>query len=349
MTDERQLPRVFLRHLVPLDYLTAVREGLDHLQFGKQVDRSTAIFVKPNLTFPNYREGVMTSPAAVQAALTALLDYTPRVYVGDSDSGGYNRFSMDSVYGATGLRDFAARNGITVVNLSHGPRDRIDFSAGRRQLSVDLPRLLTQEVDFLVTMPVPKVHMYTGVSLTFKNQWGCIPEPTARLRLHPYFKDTILAVNRAVKARFAIVDGRVGLTESGPMKGTPVRLDWLLVSDDIGAAARVCCELMQIDLSSVKHLRHAHRKGQVPRLDEIEVSADLGSFRRDPFFLKLAWTDLPGRLAFQSRQLAYVAYFSPLSRGLHRLLYLFREPFYDYAGEQQTLADESARSRGGLS
>jgi uncharacterized protein (DUF362 family) len=130
------------------------------------------VFVKPNLTFPSYRPGVMTSPDAVEAALTAILDYTPRVYVGDADSGGYNPFSMDEVYRETGLVERAARLGVSIVNLSREARSSIELPVGRRRLRVELPRLLTEEIDLLVTMPVPKMHANSTVSLTFKNQWG---------------------------------------------------------------------------------------------------------------------------------------------------------------------------------
>jgi uncharacterized protein (DUF362 family) len=74
---------------------------------------------------------------------------------------------------------------------------------------------LTDDIDYLITMPVPKIHNNTGVSLSFKNQWGCIPEPNDRLRMHPYFKHVILEVNKAIKTKMAIVDGKYGLDING--------------------------------------------------------------------------------------------------------------------------------------
>ena len=179
-------------------------------------------------------------------------------------------------------------------------------------------------------MPVPKIHMYTGVSLTFKNQWGCIPEPKDRLRLHPQLPRVLFEVNKAVHARVAIVDGRWGLNVSGPLRGDPVALDWLLVTDDLGAGARICCELMQVPLTKIRHLRYVERAGAIPARTEIETNRDTAPFVRDRFRLRRKWTDYPGFLAFNSRAIAHLAYFSPLATFLHKLLYLFREPFYDY-------------------
>jgi uncharacterized protein (DUF362 family) len=314
------------------DYLPVIRQGLESIDFGTLLPKDGHVFVKPNLTFPIYRPGVMTNPQAVEAAVLAILEYTPHIYVGDADSGGYNRFSMDEVYRAIGLRQCAEKYGVQVVNLSKVERRTITFRHNRRDFSVDLPRLLTDEVDLLVTMPVPKVHANTIVSLTFKNQWGCIPENADRLRLHPFLKHAVLEVNKAVKSKVAIIDGRYGLNVNGPMRGEPVELNWVLVTDDIGAGARLACELMQIPLDKIPHLHYAEKQGAIPALSEIELNRDFRPFIKGRFFLRRQWTDYPGFLAFHHPLLAYLAYFSPLADILHRILYMFREPFYEYGG-----------------
>jgi uncharacterized protein (DUF362 family) len=322
--------RAYIGRLSSSCYLDLMREGLDFVGAGQALNNQSRIFLKPNLTFPSYRPGVMTSIEAVEAAIVALKDYTPHIYVGDSDSGGYNPFSMHEVYRETGLVEFSKRYGVEVVNLSDLPRQAVPIRDGSRPLSVDLPILLTDEIDHLVTLPVPKIHMNTQVSLSYKNQWGCIPEPKDRLRLHPRFAEVIYAVNMAIHADFAIVDGRYGLNVSGPMLGEPIELDWLLVTNGIGAAARLCLELMQIPLGRVGHLQYAERRGSIPQRSEIKLNQELAPFMRARFYLRRHWTDYPGLLAFRSRPLAYLAYFSPAASLLHRLLYLFREPFYDY-------------------
>jgi len=322
--------RVFLERVSTTGYLSAVRQGLRYIDFGGLVSSDDQVFIKPNLTFPTYRPGVMTSLPAIEAAIQAIREYTPHIYLGDADSGGYNPFSMDLVYRETGLQALAQTYGVQVVNLSRLERRTISFQARGKHVSLDLPRLLTDEISLLVTMPVPKVHCNTGVSLTFKNQWGCIPEPNDRLRLHPYLERVVLEVSRAVKARVAIVDGTFGLNGNGPMRGEPVELDWILIADGLGAGARVACTLMQVPLVKVRHLRHAQAQGLVPALDEIALSQDYRPFLGPKFKLRRKWTDIPGLLAFRSPVLAHLAYFSPLASILHRILYLFREPFYRY-------------------
>ena len=313
-----------------LAYDDLIREGLDYVGFVDKLPSRPKIFVKPNLTFPVYRPGVMTSPEAVEAAIRVLVDVGAQVWVGDSDSGGYNPFSMHEVYRQTGIAEVAPRYGAQVVNLSDLPRKTISFACRGKEVTLDLPRLLIEEIDALVTLPVPKIHMNTGVSLTLKNQWGCIPEPNDRLRLHPFFKETVQAVNEAVKARFAIIDGRFGLNATGPMRGEVVELNWLCVTDDIGAGERVVCSLMGVDPMKMKYLKYAHQIGNLPELSEVALNTRLDEFIGPRFYLKRSWTDYPGYLAFNSRRLAHLAYFSRWATFLHKILYLFREPFYDY-------------------
>jgi uncharacterized protein (DUF362 family) len=327
------MARLYIDRLSPDGYLSNIRAGLEYSGFGELVSRTSRVFIKPNLTFPQYRPGVMTSPECIEAAVVAVKDYTDQIYIGDSDSGGYNPFPMEAVYRATGIVGLEASHGVKIVNLSRLPRKPIDLQLGRRHVQLGMPLLLTDETDLLITIPVPKIHMNTGVSLTFKNQWGCIPDPADRLRLHPDFDQVILEVNRAVHARVAIVDGRYGLNRSGPMSGDPVELDWLIVSDDIGAAASVCCELMQVPMRRVRHLRVADARGWIPPRKDIETSQDVTQFVAEPFYLHRRWTDYPGLFTFRSRKLAYLGYFSPLAGALHRILYLFREPFYDYESD----------------
>ena len=110
------------------------------------------------MTFPTYRAGVMTAPDALGAVISALREYTQHIYLGDADSGGYNRFSMSEVYRVPGVAEVVRKYGVKLINLSECERRTIHFQYKRKQFALDLPLLLTDETDFLITMPVPKIH-----------------------------------------------------------------------------------------------------------------------------------------------------------------------------------------------
>jgi uncharacterized protein (DUF362 family) len=273
----------------------------------------------------------MTSPDAVEAVVQYLKNFTDRISICEADSGGYNRFSIDQVFRETGLVDIAKRYGVRLVNLSYDEPRYISVKAGIRTLKVPLAKTLLEETDLFITMPVPKVHMNTQVSISVKNQWGTIQSPPERLKLHPYFKHVIYAVNKALPRSISIIDGRYGLTRSGPMKGDVVDLNWLMVADNIFAADFVCTHLMRLDPLKISYLRYALMKEGITDFSGLTFNTDYQRFRSSqPFYLKRAWTDYPGLFTFYSRVLAYVGYESALAGILHRLLYLFRDPFYEY-------------------
>jgi uncharacterized protein (DUF362 family) len=321
--------RVYLGKLQD-GYLQYFQEGLRWIGFADMVSSESRIFIKPNLTYPYYVPGVMTSPEALEAAILALKEYSSRLVIGDSDSGGYNRFSMNQVYHETGIFKFAEEHGVKVVNLSSLETEPVSIDVQGKLRTFRLPRLLTRGIDYLITMPVPKVHMNTTVSLSFKNQWGCIPENADRLKLHPYLRYVLPKLNELIHAEVTMMDGRFGLTGSGPLRGETVRLDWVLVSNSLGSAARTACDLMQIPVDSIYHLRYASGKGLIPSIANIQFNQEHESFKQIRFEVKKAWTDFPGHLSFRFPFFAWLAYFSPFADFLHKVLYLFREPFFDY-------------------
>ena len=150
------------------------------------------------------------------------------------------------------------------------------------------------------------------------------------MRLHPYFKQVIQELNKAVKARVTIMNGKFSLNFNGPMKGEPVELNWALVTDNIGAGARLACKLMQIPLEQIGYLKYAQKLEFTHESEQIKVNCDLRPPLKDKFILKRGWTDLRGFLAFRSPVISYLAYFSRLAGLLHWIMYIFRKPFYDY-------------------
>ena len=303
-TDMRQSSgrRVFIDRL-DRGYLALIRDGLQWLKLPERLKPSSTVFIKPNLTFPVFRKGVMTNPECVEALVIALKDHTDHIIIGEADSGGYNRFSIDDVQQKIGLKDLGKKYGIRVINLSRLPRREIRFAVGSREIIFPLPELLLDEADMVFSAAVPKIHMNTLVSMTVKNLWGCIPDPSIRLKLHPYLDGVLRETVRHLRTTVALIDGRYGLNRSGPMLGDPVELNWIMMADDLYAADALCCRLMQIDPQSVYYLR------PVPAGQDLELSQDHLKFIGPRFYLQREWTDYPGLLCFRSPFLSYVATF----------------------------------------
>lgn len=320
-------PRAYLSFLEK-GYRACFEEGLEYLGVSERIGRGDRVAIKPNLTFPHFRKGVMTNPAAVEALLMVLADRGARITICESDSGGYNAFSMDEVFRVTGLTDIARKVGAQIVNLSGVESRAIEVRSGLRRLQVPLPKVILDETEWFVSMPVPKVHSNTILSLSIKNQWGVIQEPALRLKLHPYFTDVIHAVTRALPRPIAVMDGRYGLDRSGPMRGDVVEMGWTLMASDLYTCDLIASQLMGVPHRRVPHLKTILAREGRQEAGDVETNVSLAEFSGRAFCLERKWTDVPGLLTFHSRLLAYVGYESPLAKPLHWLLYRFREPFY---------------------
>jgi uncharacterized protein (DUF362 family) len=325
-TSSAGVPRLFIDRL-DRGYDDVIERGFAFLGASAHIGPQDRVAIKPNLTFPVFRPGVMTNPEAVEALLRYLTNYTSRITVCEADSGGYNRFSMTQVFQEIGLDKIAKRYGARLVNLSHEPSRPIRVRAGLRRLAVPMPTSLLDDTDLFITLPVPKVHVNTRNSGAIKNQWGTIQNPADRLRLHPYFKEVVYAINKIHRRALAIVDGKWGLTRSGPLRGDAVELNWMLLSDNLFAADAMVSRLQGFSPAEIPYLRWILKREGVGAHPEIACNTDWREFAH-AFELKREWTDYPGLIAFRSRVMAYLGYESPLARPLHKLLYKFREPFY---------------------
>jgi len=288
--------------------------------FAADLPRGRRVAVKPNLTFPFHRPGVTTTPAVLRQVVAALVERGNQVFVVESD-GGYGAWDCERALRGHDVHEMCAALGATVVNLSQAPRATLTVRRRRGLLDIPFPRLLLEGIDAFVSVPVPKVHCMTGVSLAMKNQWGLIPD-AMRLDHHHAFDEVVLEVNRRLPAAMAVVDGTWFLDENGPMEGRPLRKDVVITAGSLGECDRYLCALMGVDPMGVPHLRHAIAEGFVPaRLEDVAFEAE--PLRRLSYRAVLRRTPRQAlvRTFFRSRRLTRLMYTSWFGRGLHRAFY----------------------------
>jgi uncharacterized protein (DUF362 family) len=285
-----------LTHLVLAD-------GFDLLQGGGHVA------LKPNLTWIDPRPGVTTTRDAIESMVAALIRCGNTVSIIESD-GGYGTFSADAAFDTHGLRDIASSLGAECVNLSTSPTVRARVGG----VAIELPRMLMESVDCIVSMPVPKVHALTRYSGAVKNQWGLIPTDM-RLQLHYRLPEILTDLLLRLPPQLVAMDGTYFLDGSGPLEGTPIHKDLLILASHPLVADAVALRLMGWNFANITHLRKAARQF---RFDPTKVSG-LPPMPEHPFTLRRTpwnWVALAG---FKSRTLTYIGYESPLAGPLHEI------------------------------
>lgn len=302
---------------------SSMRQALAWIGWEAIVPPGARVFIKPNLTWPEHLAGVTTTPQAIEALVAVLKTRTRHIAIGESD-GGYHSYKAEEAFAGHNLYEIAGKYGVELVNLSAGCSETRTLVVAGKPVAVTLPGILLHETDVFITMPVPKTHVMTRVSLAFKNQWGCIPS-TMRLREHYAFDRKIIAINQLLKPRLAVLDGTYFLDGAGPMTGEAVRMDQIIASDDIGAASAVACRIMGINPAAVRHFKVAMAENLFPKsLQGIQFNTPLEPFVGRRFVMKRAFLDWISLIGFRSRTFTYLFWESPLADPLHQLLYAVR-------------------------
>ena len=300
-------------------------KSFESFSIADEFNKANAIFIKPNLTYPRYREGVTTRVEFVEGLVAALrqINNSTKIYVGEGE-GGYNSFPMTEAMRTMGFYEIEKRyKNVKIINISKIPSRVTKLEVDGKPYLIDLPKIFFDEIDFSITCPVPKIHCMTKVTLSFKNQWGCLPD-TMRMKNHYVFDKIIGQVCNVLKFKYAFLDGKYGLDNNGPMAGKPVEVNWFVASNSLGAFDVVVSNMMGINWKSIGHLREAAKLGFIPNQKDINIIEDIKLSRRK-FILKRVFWNYPALLAFHSKNLTKLFYFSKFAKFLHDVMYLFRK------------------------
>lgn len=300
----------------------AIRRAWEATGLLERVTESTRVALKPNFTYPFYKRGVTTSPAVIREAVKILRERTSHISIVETD-GGYGAWKVREAFAGHGINDLVREYGIEAVNLCDEPREMIGFTSGGQKHLLPLPTRLLHETELFITLPVPKIHCMTGLTLAYKNQWGCIPD-IMRLRRHYIFNDAIVAINQALKPE-VLGDGTYFLDENGPMEGSEVRMDLIIASTNAGSFDRYVSELMGYPWGKVLHFRRAVAAGDMPsRLEDISFNISPALARTRTFRLKRTFRNYVALTGFKSRFITWLGYESWFGRVvLHAILYAF--------------------------
>jgi uncharacterized protein (DUF362 family) len=285
-----------------------------------RITGETRIAIKQNFTYPYYKPGVTTSPEVIRETVRILHRFTPHIAIVETD-GGYHAWQATEAFKGHRMYDLEGEFGVEIVNLCDEDRQMIAFRSRGREYRLPLPVRLLHETDLLITMPVPKVHAMTGLTLAYKNQWGCIPD-IMRLRRHYIFHDAIVAINRALKP-VVLSDGTYFLDDNGPMEGTSVRMNLVIGATDAGTFDRYMSEMMGWSYKKIKHLRSAVKAGDMPaELNKISFNIPPTEAMKHVFRLRRGLRNFVALVAFKSRLLTWLGYESWFGRViLHAILY----------------------------
>jgi uncharacterized protein (DUF362 family) len=212
------------------------------------------IFIKPNLSHPEYLPGVVTSPELMKQLVSLLRDRNREVVVGESN--GFN-YPCWTAFDKTGVEAAVKSAGGTVINLSEDKIVEVKFKGGCPLKHLFLPKTVL-DADAVVDLPLMKTHEFMAYSGAIKNLFGCVPSHK-RIYLHPYLPEVFYRLYTLFKPQLTIMDARTGIEGNGPTKGTPVKMNLMLTGDDALAVDIIAAKVMKLDWKET-YLRYIANK-----------------------------------------------------------------------------------------
>jgi uncharacterized protein (DUF362 family) len=275
------------------------------------------IFVKPNISHPEYVPGVVTNPALLRELVGLLRDGSEEVVVGESD--GFN-YSCRLAFEKTGIAEAVKEAGGTVINLSEDKVVKVKFPNGPLE-TLFLPKTVL-DADAVVDVALMKTHEFAVYSGAIKNLFGCVPS-NRRIYFHPYLPEVFYRLCTVFKPQLTVMDARVGIEGNGPTKGNPVKMDLMLTSNDalaldVTATKIMCLDWKQTYLSYIAAKTGLHEEAikveglqvnevkhrfELPRID-LPVKAQMEIYKHE-FLTKLLFCSLDVVKFFQKVTVAY--------------------------------------------
>jgi uncharacterized protein (DUF362 family) len=150
---------------------------------------------------------------------------------------------------------------------------RVDYS--QKELVLPFNRTMI-DAPFLVSIARPKVHCNTAMTAGIKNVViGAVEGYRVRKGLHTNkdLHEVIAKIAKVVFPHLVIIDGVVGMEESGPIQGKAIGSGWALASFDALAADSLTAYLMDFDINGIPYLGMIRNLGigQLYTNDEIDV------------------------------------------------------------------------------
>ncbi|MCX8153266.1 MAG: DUF362 domain-containing protein [Candidatus Bathyarchaeota archaeon] len=245
-----------------------------------QLSGKQRIFVKPNLSHPEYVPGVVTDPTVAFELVGLLRNRAEEVIVGESD--GFN-YSCRVAFEKTGMETAVKKAGGSIINLSEDKLVKVKLQGGTSRLkALFLPKTVL-DADVIVDLALMKTHEWAMYSGAIKNLFGCIPS-NKRIYLHPYINEVFYQLYKILQPQLTIMDARVALEGNGPTKGTPVKMGLMLTSNCALAIDLVASKLMGLSLEEVDYLRYIAGKENlqvnVINVQGVQITEAARKFRR---------------------------------------------------------------------
>ncbi len=238
-----------------------IKQGIKKL--GLDLKGKKSALLKPNIVnIARPNSAKITHPIVVEAVIDVLRNMgIDDITVGDgpavdADDG--------KVFEVSGYLRLAQRKNVRLLNFNGTESVEIKIITENRKRAfgdetgvehgiISVPRLL-MDADLYINIPKLKTHVNTGISISMKNQIGLLSRDE-KMQFHlTGLHEPIARLSHTIRPDMIIVDGITGLEGEAPIHGEKKEAGILAMGTDMLEVDLICCQLMCIDPSAVKHI-----------------------------------------------------------------------------------------------
>ena len=227
--------------------------------------KGKSVLIKPNIgrSTSNIKKGINTHPEAIAGVIEALQDtQISKIAIGESPIVGVNTLEA---FDKAGVTDIAKKYNCELIDLDKEKPIIKSIPKGRVISSTKICSRI-YEFDYILSLPVAKMHMHTGVTLGIKNMKGCLYR-REKVRYHQLeykrgkeYKEMTLdsAISdlaTILLPDITVIDGFIGMEGLGPSGGEPVNSNFAVASLNPLGADIVSCIMMGQNPLDIPHLR----------------------------------------------------------------------------------------------
>jgi len=254
------------------DVNLAIKSCLDQLKIPDITGKK--VLLKPNVgreALPNL--GINTNPEVVSAIFNYLKErYNAQYYIGDSP---IINNDTKKAFEKSGYSELLKNEDIHFIDLDDIPPIEKEIPQGKILKTIKLTGYW-KDFDYIISIPVLKMHMHCGASLSFKNLKGLIYKRN-KVALHHFQSPEIISHynknEKSIKIKeldvaiadfanlvypdLAIIDASIAQEGMGPSSGNPVKLNTIIASINALAADIIALAISQPEwtIDNVPHLK----------------------------------------------------------------------------------------------
>lgn len=215
------------------------------------------VFLKINLVDWRENKPLCTDPRFVDAVLQTLeRSGASEIRIGDGPA-----ITRDSerLLNKSGIDAVLKKHALRFVDLNIDDLSEVSnplrFTGEEKFL---LPRSVVSS-DIIISLPKLKTHHWALMTASMKNMFGVLPGrkygwPKNILHVKG-ITQSILDLVGSVKPHYAIVDGIEAMEGDGPLNGTGLDFQTLVMGEDLVAVDTVCATCMKLPVNNIPYLR----------------------------------------------------------------------------------------------